>query len=621
MSATILGLARTDRSRPLPDASALPGGLFGDEMPDVIHADDDLLLLTPASRPARCATDGDLTVTVLGHVLAVLDPAFADADPADPRTALEMFRTHGAEAIKHLDGHVALVVKDGADVLLIQDRNPGVVNLHWLDRDGVVAFSDRFAPLLAAYPDVTSRLDHGALREYLGRSYVCAPRTAYADVKRLGPGASLKAASGGAVLGQVDDWIRSNDGPSDETEALATYRGLLTDALSRWFARDPDAGFLLSGGLDSSVNVALGTEAAGRPVRTVGIAADGFTTDAPYARAVAEQYGADHHEHMLDGTEVEQLPRLIAQLEQPFYEPGMMLTWCAVSAAADRFGTVIGGETADQLFGACAAPASARLAARRKWGAAFGPGLGLARAVFRGPGRNSTFLRKVENKLIGEYDVATWCGRYGFRDCDLPALLRRPVSGADLYADARVPDADRDALFDFGCTVLNRDYALDGILLPTGRFADHLGIETFSPFLSRPVGDFILSLPWDLRLVDHPDRPGDFVYKRLHRLLSYELLPRDVVDRPKQGGAIDTLIHFQDPEWRDLVRRGLLASPFLSELCRPEAVAGLFEAVELHAVRIMELVALDLWHRMFVEGEMGVGESTLSEHFKGRVSS
>ncbi len=417
MSATILGLARTDRSRPLPDASALPGGLFGDEMPDVVHADDDLMLLSPASRPACYAADGELAVVVLGHVLAVLDPAFADADPADPRTALELYRSHGAEAIRHLDGHVALVVKDGADVTLIQDRNPGVVNIHWLERDGVVAFSDRFAPLLAAYPDVASRLDHGALREYLGRSYVCAPRTAYADVKRLGPGASLRVASGGAVLGQVDDWVRSTDGPTDEAEALAAYRGLLTDALSRWFARDPDA------------------------------------------------------------------------------------------------------------------------------------------------------------------------------------------------------------LFDFGCTVLNRDYALDGILLPTGRFADHLGIETFSPFLSRPVGDFILSLPWDLRLLDHPDRPGDFVYKRLHRLLSYELLPRDVVDRPKQGGAIDTLIHFQDPEWRDLVRRGLLASPFLMDLCRPEAVAGLFEAVELHAVRIMELVALDLWHRMFVEGEMGVGEMSLSEHFRGRVGS
>jgi asparagine synthase (glutamine-hydrolysing) len=289
-------------------------------------------------------------------------------------------------------------------------------------------------------------------------------------------------------------------------------------------------------------------------------------------------------------------------MENRFYEPGMILSWCALSLAAAEVDSVVGGETADQLFGACAMPSLRRFEARRRLGPVFRPWHALVRGTARLPGiRTSVFARRVENRLVGLLDPAYWCGRYGFRDCDLMRLLRAPLPEDHRYEAIDLPDDDLDALFDLGCSVLNRDYALYGILVINGRLGDLLGLETFSPFCDRRVADFILSLATELRCPAAADEPGQFVYKAFHRRLAAQLLPADVVERPKQGGAVNPLIHLQDENRLGLIRRALLGSSYLADLCHREPVVALFTDVPRNATRILQLVALDLWHHLFSE--------------------
>jgi hypothetical protein len=215
---------------------------------------------------------------------------------------------------------------------------------------------------------------------------------------------------------------------------------------------------------------------------------------------------------------------------------------------------------------------------------------------------------------VRRHHPASWCGRYGFRNADLPALLRRGLPEDDRYDTLALPDHDLDALFDHGCTVLNRDYAVSGILPANGRLGDLLGVATFSPFCDRRLADLVLGLATDLRCPEAPDQPGTFTYKALHRDLARTLLERDVVERPKQGGAITPTIHLRDADRLASMRRALLASPFIDDLCRREALEALLVDPRRNAVRILQLVTLDLWHHLDHErGDAGAPDFTLGE--------
>lgn len=92
------------------------------------------------------------------------------------------------------------------------------------------------------------------------------------------------------------------------------------------------------------------------------------------------------------------------------------------------------------------------------------------------------------------------------------------------------------------------------------------------------------------------------------------MLERDVVERPKQGGAITPTIHLRDADRLAAMRRALLASPFIDDLCRREALEALLVDPRRNATRILQLVTLDLWHHLDHErGGAGAPDFTLRE--------
>ncbi len=622
MRANLLGMYRLDPNRPLPDRRDLPSVPL-DSGASTLREDEDLLLLSPHRTGVKVAARNGVVAAAWGTITGCLCPLPDGLRADDPLALLHLYAERGEKFARQLNGHFAVLLLDRTRGLfmLIQDRFPGIATAYWLERDGVLLFSDRIEPLVRVHPDERRRIDQAALHHYLADTYLTAPHTIYENVRQLPSGQMLRV-EGGIVERRVYDGLHRPDRrEGDATAALARYRGLLEDAMGDWLARDPSSGFLLSGGLDSSVNVALAAARSERSLPCFGIAATDFHTDAPYARRVAGLCGATYTEKLIDGAEVDDLPKLAWEMENPFYEPGVMLSWNALRLASEHVGSVIGGETADQLFGACVEPCVRRHAERRRFGPLFKPWLSLVRDFARLPvARTSSFVRKVEHRLTGSYDPHYWCARYGFRSCDLPALLRRPLPEDDRYDMIGLPDADIDALWNYGCTVLNQDYSCYGILLANGRLGDLLGLETFSPFCDRRVTDYILSLDTELRYASVPDRPGEFVFKALHRQLARELLEPDIVNRPKQGGAINPLIHLQDEQRLGWVGRALLGSPFLDDLCHREAIAALFDDVPHNATRIMQLVALDLWHHLFIETSPdGPPDFTLTEFLKERA--
>ncbi|MBU0743654.1 hypothetical protein KJ554_15080, partial [bacterium] len=380
MHAGLLGIHRLDQARPLPAPRDLPADAPGGGASTLLQ-DDDLLLLSPRRSGLKAAERGGVIAAAWGTITGCLVPLPDGLRADDPRALLHLYAEHGEAFARQLNGHFVVLLRDRPRglLLLIQDRFPGIATAYWLERDGLLLFSDRIEPLVRAYPDERRRIDRKALHQYLADTYLTAPATIYAGVRQLPCGEMLRVEAGGIERRVYDGWHRPARRQTDAKTALARYRGLLDDALGDWLARDPSCGFLLSGGLDSSVNVALAAGHGDRALPTFGIAATDFHTDAPYARRVAAAYGAIHTEKLVDGSRIDDLPRLAWELENPFFEPGMMLSWNALRLASEHVGSVVGGETADQLFGACAVPCWNRHRARRRLGPLLLPWLALVR--------------------------------------------------------------------------------------------------------------------------------------------------------------------------------------------------------------------------------------------------
>ncbi len=581
-----------------------------------LTAPGDSLQLFAGPDVAVADADGAL-VAVAGRVV------FPEGGGGDAAVRLrDRYRDRGAEAARGLGGSFVCLIWDrsASALLLVQDRLPGPRALFWSVDDGGVIFANRLRLMPGLLPR-TPAIDRRALGQYLRRAYVGPPRTIHAGVSQLGPGELLRADADGAATRTYDSWTPPPERLDDPDLALARYRQALTDALADIHADDPAPVYLLSGGFDSSVNVALAAGIADEPPATAGVGALRHNTDAPYARRVAEFVGAKHREELFTGDEIEDLPRLIWAMGTPFFEPGLMLTWRALRLAAAHGRTVVGGEGTDQLFGSCAAAAWRRHRLTRRTAGLWSPAERLLHAALRlPPARRSPFALRAANRLWGALDVENWCGVFGFRESDLAGLLRDGAPDCRRHADRRPPAGDLDALFDYGCATLNMDYLTAGILAPYGPLCGLLGVEARSPYLDRPVADLVISLDRGLRTPPRPGRPGEFAAKDLHVRLAKTLLPPDVIERPKQGGAVNPALHLENPVRAAAAGRRLRKSPVLRSLCRDEALAALATDPAANAVRVFLLLGLDLWAQIFADG--GAPDEPqwrLSDFLAGRV--
>lgn len=247
-------------------------------------------------------------------------------------------------------------------------------------------------------------------------------------------------------------------------------------------------------------------------------------------------FGTQYHEYLFNGNEINDLPKIVYSMENPYFEPGVMLTYAAFKEAAKHSAYAIGGEAADQVFGCCASSAHLSHSIRNRVGAAFDIYLKAVEAVFRSKWLEGNYiLRKVENRLTGHFNVNNWCGCYGFRDCDIKEILKQNFTFSDKYPLQDTPYDDLDTLFRYCCDRVNLDYALYGILAPYGKFADLLNMTCFSPYIDSDVLNYILSLENELRAPVINGSEHIFGSKYLQKELAGQIFPDEIIKRPKQG--------------------------------------------------------------------------------------
>jgi len=259
----------------------------------------------------------------------------------------------GADLLSRLQGMFALAVWDGPrrTALLAVDRF-GIKPLYYsVSRQGLVFGSELKCLLVSGM--ISQELDFEALAQYFTLGYIPAPYTVFRSVRKLSAGHFLRWTPDEDPV--VEPYWRpppasaqTRRHPAETNQMLRTA---LRESVRAHMVSDVPLGAFLSGGVDSSAVVALMSEVSSEPVKTFSIGfSDPRFSELPKARLVAQRFGTDHHEMIVEPQHAELLTDLVAHFDEPFADPSALPTYHVSKLARESVKVALSGDGGDELF-------------------------------------------------------------------------------------------------------------------------------------------------------------------------------------------------------------------------------------------------------------------------------
>lgn len=534
---------------------------------------------------------------------------------SDTETIVHLYEERGADWATEANGMFAVAIWDAARARLTLSRDRvGKKPLYYAQAGGELLFASELKCLLL-HPAVRREVDPAALFRSLGMKNTSAPQSVFAGVRQLPAGHSLVWQNGQAV---VRPYWRVDFSPLAEPptleEAAAHVRHLLTDAVRLRMDCDVPYGAYLSGGVDSSSVTALMAQLHGQPVKTfcLGYADDaqgqfaGKAQDIHYAREMSQRLGTEHHELIIDAPFfAEKMPEIVRSFDEPF--SGTVSTFFLSILIHKHVKVALSGDGADELFASylphrLAYPMEALLGFRRQGKTRredlLDGELALL-APFDSP-QQFAFLDR-----IADSSQARWRDQLGVFPLAERLALFSPEFLAGLPETQRHdPYTELEPGLTAGGDALNRVLEIDQAELLQNQilpFVDRLSmahsIEVRCPFLDHRLVEYVNRLPGQLKI---GGKAGSPVNKRVLKLAVADLLPPELISRPKEGFVqpIYTWMHGALKDWTlgclDDLPGGMFNPAPLAQL-KERFVGG---DASLNA-RVWNLACLGLWWREY----------------------
>ena len=214
-----------------------------------------------------------------------------------------------------------------------------------------LVFGSEIKAILALHPEL-AEVDAEGILQYFYFGYIPDPRTAFQKIRKLPPGYWMEYCNGEVKIQQYWDLPEyGTHPPMSEEECLSEMERRLEEAVRIRLISEVPLGALLSGGVDSSIIVALMARASGKPIKTfsIGFREERFNESA-YARMVASALARDHHELVVDPDIEETLQYLSGMMEEPFGDSSMLPTYYVCRMARREVTVALSGDGGDELF-------------------------------------------------------------------------------------------------------------------------------------------------------------------------------------------------------------------------------------------------------------------------------
>ena len=506
----------------------------------------------------------------------------------------------------------AFAIWDAREQRLLLARDPlGQKPLYYIHREGELTFASEIKALLAGtgHPP---RMNVRALHHYISLRCVPGSDTLFEGINKLPAGHLMLLERGRLTVQPYWELRYTPKWDMPEEELIARLRQLLMDTVARHMLSDAPLGAFLSGGLDSSLIVALMSTLSDAPIQTFSVGSrDQDFNELPYARLMARRYGTDHHELIVEPDLVLTLPEMIRPMEEPV-DPFAFGVYSVARLASRHVKVALGGDGGDEIFAGydrylgnqlvdlyCLLPAPLRRhvieplirrlpdnhaynnpVQRLRWLVAMS-----ATEAGERYAQSACFLRFGHAHKRALYTEALWRELGGY---DSSALLLQ-------YFDA---DPARHPLDKMLYTDVKTRLA-EHLLMVVDRMTMAHSLEGRSPYVDQRLVAFAARLPAELKL-----RGRRLRY--IQRQLAREFLPRPLLRRRKQGFGFPLARWFKT-ELRELMH-ALFRDSHLAAggYFRPEAIRALLEehidGRADHNYRLWLLLNLELWHRLFIEG-------------------
>lgn len=530
---------------------------------------------------------------------------------SDTETVVHLYDEYGVDCVQHLRGMFALAIWDTIEktLFLARDRVGKKPLLYSRQPNGDLIFGSEFQALLSN-PSVSRDVDHTAIDSYLSYQCVPAPMTAFKSIRKLEPGHWLRWKSGEIETNRY--WLPdfSKKITIGENEAIEESTRLLREATKMRLISEVPLGAFLSGGVDSSIVVALMAEESEKPVKTfsIGFEEQDFS-ELKYARRVAEHVGAEYNEFIVRPNALDILPLLVEHYGEPYADSSAIPTYYVAKETRKHVTVALNGDGGDESFAGYERYAAMKLAEKyRKIPGVLRKQI-LERAIGLLPSDELKRSRIRDLKRFVKAAELPKTDRY-FRwvtafERDFKAGMYTPTFAAEIEnTDARqtldqwFSRANGSGILDASLLTDQMTYLPNDLLVKVDIATMANSLEARSPFLDHKVIEFAASLPAGMKM-------RGLQTKSLLKKVAARLVPRDVVYRRKMGFGVPIGKWFRG-EMKQFLSDVLLSERSLGRgIVRPDVIQKYvtehINAERDHAFQLWTFLMLELWYQRFID--------------------
>jgi asparagine synthase (glutamine-hydrolysing) len=522
---------------------------------------------------------------------------------SDTEVILALYRRYGIDCLHHLRGMFAFAIWDEKQnrLFIARDR-VGKKPFNYALVAGGIVFASEIDPLVR-HPLVEDAIDDEALELYTHYNYVPAPWTIYTAIRKLPPAHYGILDERGLQIHEYWDVDHREKLDIGEEDALDIFDEKLREATRLRMIADVPLGALLSGGVDSSLIVALMAEMQDAPINTFSIGFDeGKFNELPYAQQVADLYSTNHRPEILEPRVEPLIGTVVRHYGEPFADSSAIPSFYVCQTARRHVTVALLGDGGDELLGGYPKfrlpPLGGTISRLLAKGSSPESLVKMLPSLFE----SSSIPERIRRRLLVRYmypELESFLRTEFFTDRTRARLLGHNVDGVtrtsdlvEAYRLSWMKKARRQANepIDRMLWMDHHTYLAGDLLAKMDIASMHCSLEARSPLLDHEVIEFCASLPTHLKV--HRGT-GKYLLKKL----AERYLPKDLLYRRKMGFSIPLDKWLRGP-LQEMVRDSLGSRDLMDPLDATviqEHVDGFYNRGESHAPRIWSLLMYAKW--------------------------
>ena len=542
----------------------------------------------------------------------LLDKGHVFRTQSDTEVIVHLYEEFGPQCVEKLRGMFAFAIWDEnkKQLLLARDR-VGIKPVYYALTDEAMVFASEIKAILAD-PAISRNLAPEIIDRFLTFLYVPGEETLLKGICKLAPGHYLLLKDGKFEVRQYWDlqFCKPSESPSIE-QAENELSELLAEAVEMHMIADVPVGVLLSGGVDSTAVLSCAAERTDEEISsfTVGFAGAGFADERPYARLAAETFGSRHHEMTITARDfVDFLPKYVWHMEEPVCEPPAVALYYVSKLARNHVKVLLSGEGGDEAFAGYDNYRSITWLERLKrvWPAGNG-------AASWGLSQINSWVHSGRLAKYSPLVKATFPSYYYSRTS---TPYRYSGNGiGELYSPDFVKSIDREytiepvqrlfsrvenqGVLDQMLYIDTKTWLPDDLLIKADKMTMANSLELRVPLLDHRLLEFAASLPPNFKL-------RGFTLKYIWKKALSKRVPSSILNRKKAGFPVPYEFWLRN-DFKEQIRailtdrktidRGYFQKAAVEKCIRANHEFGTYSK------EIFSLVTLELWHRMFLDGE------------------